>query len=228
MTPQLNTPLRYRARAKIGLFGGTFNPIHTGHLIAAQDALEALKLSRVWFVPCATPPHKPEASLAPAHHRLRMIRAAIRGDRRFAVSDIEIQRGGVSYSVDTLRQLRRRHPKADWFFIIGSDSFKELHGWREIETLARLCHFIVVARPDFEMKNLSARRCRLDGDTFKRVCRHQVRAHLIGISSTEIRQRVRAGKSIRHLTPDAVADYIKKHSLYREDGVIIPSHRKQR
>jgi nicotinate-nucleotide adenylyltransferase len=200
---------------KIGIFGGTFNPIHTGHLVVAQDAMETLQLSGVLFIPSAIPPHKSPESLAPAAHRLRMIRAAIRSDARFSVSDIEIKRGGKSYSVDTLRELRRHHPRVEWFFIIGSDSFKELHSWREIETLARLCQFAVVARPHFEMETMTARRVGLDAATFKRVSRHPIHAHLVNISSTEIRARVRAGKSIRYLVPDAVARHIEKHSLYR-------------
>jgi nicotinate-nucleotide adenylyltransferase len=200
---------------KIGIFGGTFNPIHAAHLVVAQDAMEALRLASIMFIPSATPPHKSPESLAPAPHRLRMIRAAIRSDARFSVSDIEIKRGGKSYSVDSLRELRRRHPRVEWFFIIGSDSFKELHSWREIETLARLCQFVVVARPNFEMETMTARRVGLDAATFKRVSRHQIRAHLVEISSTELRARVRAGKSIRYLVPDAVARHIEKHSLYR-------------
>lgn len=200
---------------KVGIFGGTFNPIHTGHLVVAQDAMEALRLSRVMFIPSANPPHKSPESLAPASHRLQMIRAAIRGDDRFFVSDIEIKRGGKSYSVDTLRELRRQHPRTDWFFIIGSDSFKDLHSWREIETLAQLCQFVIVERPNFEMEKMSACRVGLDAATFKRVSRHQLRAHLVDISSTEIRERSRAGKSIRYLVPTAVAAHIKKNSLYR-------------
>jgi nicotinate-nucleotide adenylyltransferase len=200
---------------KVGIFGGTFNPIHTGHLVVAQDALEALRLDSVMFLPCANPPHKSPESLAPASQRLQMIRAAIKGDDRFSVSDIEIKRGGKSYSVDTVRELRRRHPRTDWFFIIGSDSFKDLHGWREIETLSRLCEFVVVARPTFDMRKMTAGRIGLDAATFKRVSRHQLRAHLVDISSTEIRERVRAGKSIRYLVPPAVAAHIKKNSLYR-------------
>ncbi len=202
-------------RTRIGIFGGTFNPIHTGHLVVAQDALEALKLSRVLFIPSATPSHKRVADLAPAEHRLRMVRAAIAGNPSFAVSDLEIKRGGLSYSVETVRALQKRQPRADWFFIIGSDSFKDLHSWREIQTLAQLCQFIVVARPDFEMGKMTARGVGLDPATFKRVSRHQLRAHQVEISSTEIRARVFSRKSIRYLVPDAVAAHIKKHSLYR-------------
>lgn len=203
---------------RIGIFGGTFNPIHTGHLIVAQDALEALKLDRVLFVPCAEPPHKKLHKLASAEHRLRMIKAAIKQDKRFAVSDIELKRGGRSYTIDTVRALCKQQPAVKWYFIIGSDSFIELHAWRDIETLARLCLFAVVARPGFDANKLVACQAGLDAATFKRASSHFVHTHLMDISSTEIRARVRSGQSISYFVPRAVATYIRKHSLYNNEN----------
>jgi nicotinate-nucleotide adenylyltransferase len=191
-----------------GIFGGTFNPIHIGHLIVAQDALDALKLDRVLFIPSATPPHKTPEALAPAEDRLRMIKAAIAGNKRFAVSDIEINRGGPSYSIDTLRTLRKRQPSSEWFFIIGADSLVELHKWKDIDELAKLCAFAVVGRPRVRIARTKLR-------LPKSVSWRQVDSHLIDISSTEIRQRARTGQSIRYLVPDAVVAYIHNRSLYR-------------
>ena len=191
--------------ARVGILGGTFNPIHIGHLLIAQDALEAARLDRVLFIPSAAPPHKPLADNVSAAHRLRMVKLAIAGDSRFGVDELEIRRGGKSYSVDTLTELRRRHPRAEFHFIIGADSLSELHLWKNARQLVKLCRFIAVARPGHV-----ARPARLSG------LRYQLLdAHPCGVSSREIRQRVAAGKSIRYLVPDAVRRYIARHKLYQ-------------
>ena len=132
-----------KRRERVGILGGTFNPIHLGHLLIAQDAMEQLGLDRVKFIPSATPPHKTVDKLASERDRLRMITLAIRGNGCFEVDDIEIRRGGKSYSVDTLTELRRREPRAAFYFIIGSDSLRELHLWREVQLLGdalHICH----------------------------------------------------------------------------------------
>ncbi len=190
-------------RTRLGILGGTFNPIHVGHLLIAQDALEQAGLDRVLFIPCATPPHKVAAKLAPARHRLAMVRRAIRGDRRFAVDDLEIRRGGRSYSVDTLAELRGRHPRAEFHFIIGGDSLPELNHWRDIDRLATLCRFVVVGRPGFQPPARNPYRVRI------------VRGHACDVSSTDIRARCARRQSIRYLVPDAVFRYIRAHNLYR-------------
>jgi nicotinate-nucleotide adenylyltransferase len=189
-------------RQRIGILGGTFNPVHLGHLIIAQDALEQARLDRVVFVPSATPPHKSAPDLASAQHRWRMLKLALAGNPRFAASDIELRRGGKSYSVETVTELQRRHPAVEYLFIIGSDSVQELHKWKEADRLVRLCRFVVLARPGFKLTGPLAKRCRV------------VRGHECEIASREIRRRMRRGESIRYLVPDAVFRYIHARKLY--------------
>jgi nicotinate-nucleotide adenylyltransferase len=201
-----------RAR-KIGILGGTFNPVHLGHLLTAQDALEQLGLERVIFIPSATPPHKVVDKLATGRDRLRMIKLAIRGNDRFGVDDIEIKRGGKSYTVDTLTALRERNPRADLYFIIGADSLQELHLWREVARLVTLCTFVTVPRPGFKPEPVIDPR--LDAATRRRLRQHVLRGHACDIASRDIRARVSGGRSIRYLVPDAVRFYIEKNRLYR-------------
>jgi nicotinate-nucleotide adenylyltransferase len=200
-------------RQRIGLLGGTFNPIHLGHLLIAQDALEQLALDRVKFIPSATPPHKTVEALASGRDRAHMIKLATRGNKRFEVDDLEIRRGGISYSVDTLTELRRRHPKADFFFIIGADSLRELHLWRQAQRVVGLCTFVTVPRPGFEAKPVVDRR--LDAVSRKRLRQHVLKGHACDIASREIRARVASGRSIRYLVPDAVTEYIRRRRLYQ-------------
>ena len=202
-----------RKRQRIGLLGGTFNPIHLGHLLIAQDALEQLALDRVKFIPSATPPHKAVGALASERDRIRMIELAIRRDRRFEMDDLEIRRGGISYSVDTLTELRRRHPQADFFFVIGADSLCELHLWKEAHRLVWLCTFVTVPRPGFQVKPVVDRR--LDAASRKRLRQHVLKGHACDIASRDIRARVASGQSIRYLVPDAVAEYIRRRRLYQ-------------
>jgi len=190
---------------RLGIFGGTFNPIHLGHLLIAADAAEAFHLDRVVFIPAATPPHKRPRVLAPAAQRLRMVKLAIRGNPRFTCSDIEVRRGGPSYSVETLRHLRSAMPRARFFFIIGSDSLRELHRWKEARELVKLCEFICVTRPGERIA-----RCRLRGARI-----HRLTGHPANVSSTDIRNRVARGATTRYLLPDAVRRHIERHRLYR-------------
>jgi nicotinate-nucleotide adenylyltransferase len=206
---ELNHPPR------LGVLGGTFNPVHLGHMIMAQDAMEAFDLSRVMFVPCAQPPHKSAAGLAPAHHRLAMLEAAIEGDLRFEVSDIELQRGEISYTIDTLRAVAADHPGVELYFIIGADSLGELHLWREIETLLGLCRIVTMARPGVNLDALQAKDIKLR-DPWPEQIQAGIRiGHLVEVSSTDIRYRVAEGMSIRYLVPPGVDMYIAEHSLYR-------------
>ena len=190
----------------MGILGGTFNPIHLGHLFIAQDALEQCQLDRVLFIPTAQPPHKSLADNVSATQRLRLLRLAIAGDKRFAVDDLEILRGGKSYSVETVTELRRRQPTADFYFIIGGDSLAELHLWREVEQLVKLCRFLVFARPGYVAKPVG----RLPGLRYKLFSTHPTE-----ISSREIRARVARGRSIRYLVPDSVRQYIERQQLYQ-------------
>ena len=175
--------------------------------------MEQLKLDCVKFIPSATPPHKRVDKLASERNRLRMIARAIRGNARFEVDDMEIRRGGKSYSVDTLTELRRREPRANFYFIIGADSLRELHLWREVRLLVKLCTFVTVPRPGFDPKPVIDPR--LDTATRRRLRQHVLRGHACDIASREIRARVASGRSIRYLVPDAVHAYIRRRRLYQ-------------
>jgi len=196
---------------KLGIFGGTFNPIHLGHLLIAQDALETFGLSRVLFLPSARPPHKTPGYLADANHRLAMVRLAIRDNSGFFASDMEIRRGGKSYTIDTVRALQHQYPRTGLYLVIGSDSLNDLHNWREATQLIRLCKIIAVQRPG--EKEFRFNRKRLRG--FQPL---KLSAHPFEISSSEIRERFRRKKSNRYLLPEAVARYVAKHKLYRRRG----------
>jgi len=194
---------------RLGVFGGTFDPIHLGHLRAAESALEALELDRVAFVPAATPPHRAEPASS-ALDRYAMTALATAGHPRFAVSDIELRRGGPSYTVDTVAGLRREQPDDLVFVIVGSDTFPEMATWKEHERLLELCTVAVVARPGEAL--LSWGRAG-GGEPPRGVAR--VEGPGLAISASGIRGRVRQRKSVRYLVPDAVADYIAKKALYR-------------
>ena len=181
---------RTSGRERVGVLGGTFNPIHLGHLLIAQDALEQAGLDRVLFIPTALPPHKPLAGNVSARQRLRMINLAIADDPRLTVDDLEIRRGGKSYSVETLAELRKRLPSVDFYFIIGADSLADLPQWYQVEQLVRLCQFLVFARPGYPAKPVG----RLAG------LRYQLfSTHPCEIASREIRERLASRQSIRYL-----------------------------
>ena len=188
------------------MFGGTFDPIHLGHLRAAENALEGLELDRVAFIPTGTPPHRAEPRSS-ALDRYAMTALATAGHPRFAVSDIELRRDGPSYTVDTVAGLRRDSPEADVFVIVGSDTFPEMATWKEHERLLGLCTVAVVARPGETGDRPAV------GGPGTRVAR--VDGPGLDISASTIRGLVRERKSIRYLVPDAVADYIAKRTLYR-------------
>lgn len=186
---------------RVGLFGGTFDPPHMGHLIVASDAFEALELDRLLFIPSAQPPHKQDQVTATAEQRVEMVRAAIAGDPRFALDDLEVRRRGTSYSVDTLRAIRERDPEAELFFLLGVDQMRALHTWREPDEVARLAHLAVMTR-DGELP---------DPDT--RFRHRTVHVTRVDISATEIRARLRTGRSVRYMVPEAVRGMVEK--LYR-------------
>jgi len=194
-------------KRKIGIFGGSFNPIHLGHLIMAQDAFEFFGLEKVLFIPCNLPPHKDTSRIAAPAHRLAMIAKAIRKNPAFELCDLEIKMGGENYSIDTVRYLRGIYPKHELCFIIGSDSLLELHKWKDINELLRLCRFVTVMRPGYELRNTDIYNLRKD----------VINVHLVDISSTDIRRRVAQGLSIRYLAPSSVANHIVRQELYRQD-----------
>ncbi len=202
-------------RERLGIFGGSFNPVHLGHLLLAQTALEQFELDRVLFMPCAVQPHKDPRALAPAVQREAMLAAAIMDNLAFELLDIELRRGGVSYSVDSLRELRSRYPHADLFFMIGADTLLELHGWKDIDTVLSLCSFMVFARPGYDPQQLSPAALQLPSPWPERLMRHVCNVRQIDISSSDIRHRVAEGLSIRYLVPQPVEMFIMEHHLYR-------------
>ena len=200
---------------RIGVIGGSFDPLHFGHLVIAQDAVERLGLSEVVFIPAAYPPHKLHVQQADARHRLEMIRLAVAEDSRFSVSDIELRRGGVSYTIDTVLGLKEERPLVDWVLIVGSDTLVELHSWYKIDELLDLCEIASFLRPGEADPKEIAGKVLLAEHQKQRLLENMIEAHLVEISSTEIRQRVAEGRSIRYLVPPEVEEYIFKHRLYR-------------
>jgi nicotinate-nucleotide adenylyltransferase len=187
---------------KIGIYGGTFDPVHHGHLILARQALEEFQLDRIVFVPAAESPFKTQNHTAPASHRLAMLRLAVKDERRFSVDPLEIERGGVSYSIDTVKAFRARQPKAKYFFLVGEDNAYRFKEWHRFEELKELVKFIVLSRSEgFQSDEYPVVQRRLE------------------ISSTEIRNRVANEESITYLVPEAVVDYIKRHQLYHGERV---------
>ncbi len=186
---------------RLGIFGGTFNPVHNGHLAIATRVAEALRLGRIFFVPTAVTPLKGRKDLASARDRLAMLRAAVKGHPIFRVSDVEIRRGGVSYTVDTLRQIKGRMG-GRLYLILGTDALNLLPRWRDASEVLRLAELVVVER--------QGHRTRLRMPKI-----YKVDAPLMEISGTEIRERVRKGLSIRYLVPEAVERYIRRKGLYR-------------
>ena len=201
----------------VGLLGGSFNPIHIGHLVVAEQACVRLGLERVVFVPSRLPPHKLGKVLAPAEDRLRMVELAIQGNPAFRASDIELRREGPSYSIDTVQGLRSGSGDAwDIHFLVGADTLPELPTWHRIGELAGLCKFAAFSRPGDSLDALDALRGALTEDQIAAIAGRRFEIPLIGVSSTEIRRRVREGVSIRYLVPDPVRDYIATHGLYRQ------------
>ena len=201
-------------KTRIGILGGSFNPVHLGHLILAQDALEAFDLATVLFVPCDHPPHKPAASMVSVEHRAAMLEAALAGALPFEMCDLEIRRGGTTYSIDTVRALAKCYPEDELVFIIGSDTLPELHLWKDARDLLRLCRFVTLARPGFDLKAMTGKSLNLEPDLAKTLLANVAIGHQVDISSSDIRHRVAEGMSIRYLVPDAVDMYIAEHGLY--------------
>jgi nicotinate-nucleotide adenylyltransferase len=214
---------------KIGLFGGTFDPIHWGHLRSAEEVSETYVLDRVYFIPAAIPPHKRDQTMAPARDRLRMVRLAVAKNPRFEVSTVEIVRPGISYSIDTIREFATRTHRSDsLYFIIGLDAFREIDTWKDFTAIFPLCNFIVTSRPGSQavdpLKGTAIAVKKLFCyDSNSRSYRHESGTRIffaeltdIAISASEIRALVRQGKSIRYLVPAEVEKYINLRGLYRD------------
>jgi nicotinate-nucleotide adenylyltransferase len=198
---------------RLGLFGGTFDPIHLGHLILAESCREACRLDRVWFVVAGAPPHKPGPRTA-APDRLEMVRIAIAGHPAFEVSDIEVSRPGPHYSVETLEEVGRQQPDDELFFLIGADSLVDLPRWREPERIAALATVVVVERPTAPITQPLTPLLPEFGSAARPF--QMVKTPPIGIASNDLRQRVAEGRSIRYQVPRGVEAYIDAHRLYRK------------
>ena len=215
---------------KLGILGGTFNPIHYGHLAAADEVRERLKLNKILFIPSYLPPHKQEEDIPSAAQRFEMVRLAAAGNPNFETSDIEIKRRGKSYTIDTIEALYTTYPGAEFNFITGIDTFLEIQTWKDWEKLFSLCSFVVLSRPGYLfsdlvkiafMKQSERELGKLDrGELAQTVVRSGALTvflemiALYDISSTDIRRRVKEGRSIKYHLPEAVEIYIMKNRLY--------------
>jgi nicotinate-nucleotide adenylyltransferase len=217
---------------RLGVLGGTFNPIHNGHLAIARQTREALGLDRILFIPTNDPPHKPHQGLAPAKDRYEMVRLAIGSDPLFVISDIELRRSGTSYSIDTVRQLQHEYgPESELFFLIGLDAFLDFPTWHEPETLLTLCSFVVISRPGLSFQALStlpllpplSQQALLDLDrgvssrltvpmgTHSLIC---LRLPPSDVSASGIRSKFKQGLPTANLLPPQVESYILQHHIY--------------
>lgn len=217
---------------KIGIFGGTFNPIHIGHLRAAEEVRERLGLTKIIFVPAKNPPLKKEDIIEPCH-RYRMIELAISGNNFFKISDIEYKRTGKSFTVDTLNELRIIYTDAELYFILGIETFLDIPNWWEPDKLVRLTDFIIISRPPFRFVDLtSSPYLYISRKVLERIDKGNIESYiaklkkdrnrkiialkipLIEVSGTEIRRLVREGRSIKYLLPETVESYIISNRLY--------------
>ena len=198
---------------KIGIMGGTFDPVHFGHLIVAEAVREEFQLNRVLFIPVGQPPHKDNSRVSSPEDRYTMLTEAVKSNSSFQVSRIEIDREGYTYTVDTLSQLKAAlGPDAKLFFIIGADVIHDLMAWKNFQEVFLLCEFIAVFRPGFDKKGFDGEIERLRKRYMAKI--HTVEVPLIDISSTGIRKRVQEGKSVKYLVPENVELIISKKGLY--------------
>jgi nicotinate-nucleotide adenylyltransferase len=214
--------------ARVGVLGGSFNPVHYGHLLLADEIVEALGLDRLLFVPAGSPPHKPAGQLAPAADRLAMVGLAVAGHPRFAVSDLELRRPGPSYTVDTLEVLATGADAL--FYVVGSETFLDLLSWREPRRIAALARLVVIPRAGsaFDPESAAAQKVlreigveggfvtAADGRVPARGVL-LVHATSLPLSASELRRRVREGRSVHYRMPPAVIDYVRAHGLYRAE-----------
>lgn len=200
---------------KIGILGGTFNPIHMGHLIMAEEVYNYHHLSKVLFIPAYIPPHKSTTDLVDARHRYQMVKEAISRNENFEVSDFEIKREVKSYTIDTVNELLNLYGKdCEVFLIMGSDSLNELELWKDIKKLSQLCHFVIVNRPGYSTGLSGSLADVIGKDKVLDTEKLKVQIPPIGISSTDIRKRLREGAVISGLVPPCVETYIREHGLY--------------
>ena len=193
-------------RLRIGVMGGTFDPIHHGHLVAASEAADAFDLDEVIFVPTGNPGNKKVISSSENRYLMTVIATA--ANPRFKVSRVDIDRPGVTYTIDTLTELSRQYPDADLFFISGADAIAQILAWKEVDSIWPLAHFVAVTRPGHILELPDVKEAKIS----------QLEVPALAISSTAIRERAEVGKPIWYLVPDGVVQYIAKHKLYRGHG----------
>jgi len=200
----------------VGLFGGTFDPPHLGHLIMAKSLMDQAGLDRVVFIPSGTPPHKRRKPILAGEHRLRMVRLAVEGNERFEVSDWELGRSEPCYTINTVDQFQRRYPETEFACLIGSDSLGELPTWHRFDELVRKVRILTAWRGGLEMEEILGRlREQVSGEVFEKLRAGVVRTPMIEIAATDLRAAVARGGDVRYLTPEAVRAYILEHGLYR-------------
>jgi len=199
----------------IALFAGTCDPIHHGHLIVARAVVEQLDFEQVVIIPAPSPPHKVGRHVSDASHRLEMARLAVAGEPRFDVSDVEIRRTGLSYTILTVESYRQAvGPGVPLAWIIGGDSLPELHSWYRIGELVEMCRIVTAVRPGYEVPDLAPLARALSGKQIEQLRRDLLATPVIDLSATDVRRRVQEGRSIRYLVPQAVRAYIEDHGLY--------------
>lgn len=198
---------------RVAILGGTFDPIHIGHLIIAQEVKEKFKLDKVFFIPVGNPPHKDLKYVTPSHIRLDMVNRAILDNDNFEVLDYEVKRQGYTYAVDTLNELVNKYEKTKFYYIIGADVVFDILTWRDYETVFKLCEFIAVLRPQFDINKYNQRITDLK-DTYGATI-HTFKGPLIEASSTDIRRRIKEGASMKYFITQSVENYILEKGLYR-------------
>lgn len=207
---------------RLGIYGGSFDPVHYGHLLLAECCREQCALDEVWFMPAATSPHKTQQRMAAAEQRVAMLRLALDGEPGFRVSTAEIDRGGLSYTVQTLAELRANLPQAELFFLMGADAVRDLPTWREPARIAHLATLVAVHRAEAPPVDWQRLVDLLGPVAANATSRLVVEMPRIDLSSRELRSRVSAQQSIRFRMPPAVIDYIARHQLYRGGDVAPP------
>ncbi len=200
---------------RIGIFGGSFDPVHYGHLLLAESAREQLSLDEVRLIPAAQPPHKTDQLISPGNQRLEMLHLAVGGHDALIVDSSELDRGGVSFTVDTLQQIADAQQAATLFLILGADSLHDLPQWREPERICQLAIPTAVRRAGSPPVSVLPLQPLVSPERLQEFAEHQIEMPVVELSSTDIRQRVRQGRSIRYRTPRAVEEFIATHRLYR-------------
>ncbi len=200
---------------RIGIFGGTFDPVHLGHLLLAECCREQASLDAVWFLPAAVPPHKQQRELTPAAQRIEMLELAVGGYLAFSICRYETDRGGVNYTAETLSGLREQDSASEFFLLLGADMFHDLPQWRQPERICELALPVAVRRAGEPPLDFNVLQGIATAERIEAARRHEVEMPAIGLSASDIRRRVAAGQSIRYRTPRAVEKYIEVRGLYR-------------